>query len=62
MLFLWLCSVSDSTRQTGAVLRTSIQTMEEVILNFPGKMISSETVVEVEGGNDPLMIKPHSLN
>lgn len=38
MLFLWLCSVSDSTRQTGAALRTSIQAMEEVILNFPGKM------------------------
>lgn len=38
MLFLWLCSVSDSTQQTGAVLRTSIQAMEEVILNFPGKM------------------------
>lgn len=63
MLFLWLCSVSDSTRQTGAALRTSIQAMEEVILNFPGKMISSETVVEGGGGgNDPLMIKPHPLN
>lgn len=60
MLFLWLCSVSDSTQQTGAVLRTSIQAMEEVILNFPGKMINSETVVE--GGNEPLMIKPHPLN
>ena len=60
MLFLWLRSVSDSTRQTGAVLRTSIQAMEEVILNFPGKMINSETVVE--RGNDPLMIKPHPLN
>lgn len=41
-LFIYLSlsflSVSDFTLLTGAVLRTSIPVMEEVISNFPGKI------------------------
>lgn len=40
ILSLSFLSVSDFTLLTGAVLRTSIPAMEEVISNFPGNIIN----------------------